>query len=282
MDKHTKARFHATKEEVTKRLQEMKAEATRRKIQKWMDEVKSFDPTNPHARFDALSEVSMGSESETTTDSFVTAEENEPVRSSANSVESDGTSRLEPVIEDYFADRDTKETKEDNRFTGNPHPVLTINDTIIEEAIYTYELLNEGVLGDTWEYTACILKRTLIDFNPAPWPQRLMASFTDWKWVSSWDFDDTKTGDIVVICTPDCNFVEKINNGEAVFDESTDVKPTSIFMELLQPDFTGPEKVLGGRVLAWKVCGLGVYSTVWMDRQGHPIDREKAKMKKQE
>ncbi|KAF5579444.1 hypothetical protein FPCIR_11102 [Fusarium pseudocircinatum] len=172
---------------------------------------------------------------------------------------------LEPMTSDVHDDTLHEGTFEDASETVNPHPYLTINTDIAREAIYIYEIGKEGVIDDTWNSKSCLLTRTLIHNRATSSSGRLL-----WRCDVNYDPEGVVAGDVVVLYMPDRDFVKKIEQGEVVFDQVVDLKQDSIPMQMIDPDFTGPEQRLAGRVLAWKVCGSGDWD--WMDRQGRPID----------
>ncbi|KAF4953658.1 hypothetical protein FGADI_5994 [Fusarium gaditjirri] len=158
---------------------------------------------------------------------------------------------LEPMTSDVRNDTLQEETFEDTN--------------IAREAIYIYEIAKQGVIDDTWNSRSCLLTPTLIHNRAASSSGRLL-----WRCDVNYDPEVVDSGEVVVLYMPDRDFVSKIEQGEAVFDQGADLKQDSIPMQTIDPDFTGPEKRLAGRVLAWKVCGSG--NCNWMDRQGRPID----------
>ncbi|KAG9498234.1 hypothetical protein J7337_011130 [Fusarium musae] len=226
----------------------------------WADEVESYDQTG-HEPYYWPSNSSAGGY-ETSNDSFYTASEADSEASTAT-IERSGI--LEPMASDVHNDTPHEETFEGANETANPHPYLTICTDIAKEAIYIYELRKEGVIDDTWNSKSCLLARTLIHNKATSTSGRLL-----WRCDVNYDPESAVTGDVVVLYMPDHDFVEKIEQGEVVFDQGVDTKQDSIPIPMIDPDFSGPEQRLAGRVLAWKVCGLG--DCDWMDRRGRPID----------
>ncbi|KAF5536677.1 hypothetical protein FNAPI_11669 [Fusarium napiforme] len=199
---------------------------------------------------------------ETSNDSSYTPSEAESEASTATIGRS---AILEPMTSDIHNHTLHEETLEGASETVNPHPYLTISADIAREAIYIYELGKEGVIDDTWNSKSCLLTRTLVHNRATSTSGRLL-----WRCDVNYDPESAVAGDVVVLYMPDRDFVKKIEQGEVVFDKGVDLKQDSIPMQVIDPDFTGPEQRLAGRVLAWKVCGSG--DCDWMDRQGRPID----------
>ncbi|KAF5724615.1 hypothetical protein FMUND_658 [Fusarium mundagurra] len=229
----------------------------------WADEVESCGQSEDDVSYYWPSKSSSDGY-ETSNDSFYTASEADSEASTATIGRS---TVLEPMASGVLIDTPQQEVFEDRRRTVNPHPYLPINTDIAREAIHIYDMMKEGVIDDGWNSKSCLLtrSRTLIQ-DGANFSWRL-----GWRCDVNYDPQGVETGDIVVLFTPDRDFVKQIEQGEVVFDQGADLKPVSLLMETVNPDFSGPEKRLAGRVLAWKVCGSE--DSVWIDRQGHPIDR---------
>ncbi|KAG5745435.1 hypothetical protein H9Q70_011860 [Fusarium xylarioides] len=226
----------------------------------WADEVESCGQSEDDESIYSTSNSSTDGYD----DSFYTASEAESEASTATIGRS---VMLEPMTSGVLINTPQQEVFEHGSETVNPHPHLTISTDIAREAIHIYEMMKEGVIDDGWNSKSCLLtrSRTLIQDG---------ANFSwhlGWRCDVNYDPQGVDTGDIVVLFTPDRDFVEQIEQGEVVFDQGADLKPVSVLMQTIDPDFSGPEKRLAGRVLAWKVCGSE--HCVWMDRQGHPIDR---------
>jgi hypothetical protein len=249
-------------------FQEVNGELVNHRVLQWTDFIESCDLSDPNTAIHSPSKVSADGY-ETSNDSFYTASDGESDASSATLGRS--TELFEPVISEYLIDTPQQQTREDAIATVNPHPFLTINANYAREAIYIYEMMKEGVMDDQWNMSSCVLTRELYSDNPAFSLDRV-----GWHCLIDHDPDGVLEGEVVVLFMPDSDFVEKINQGEVVFDEAIDKKPASLVMQVVEPDFYGPEKRLAGRVLAWKVCGS--VDSVWMDRQGHPIDRDDTKV----
>ncbi|KAH7466844.1 Uncharacterized protein HZ326_4174 [Fusarium oxysporum f. sp. albedinis] len=245
-------------EKLTKsHLREVGNEQVSQRILQW-----TCDQSDPNTSIHSPSKSSTDGY-EASNDSFYTASEGGSKESAATI----GRSAIpEPATSDVLIDTPQQETFEDASETVNPHPYLAINMDFAREAIYIYEMMKEGVIDDEWNSKSCLLTRTLIHDRPASSSGRL-----GWRCDVNYDPDGVYTGAVVVLFMPDGDFVKKIKQGEVVFDQSTDMKPVSVLMQTIDPDFSGPEKRLAGRVLAWKVCGSE--DCVWMDRQGHPINR---------
>ncbi|KAH7203326.1 hypothetical protein BKA60DRAFT_612046 [Fusarium oxysporum] len=243
-------------------LQEVGNEQVSQRILQWTDGIESCDQSGPNTSIHSPSKSSTDGY-ETSNDSFYTASEGGSEESAATI----GRSAIpEPATSDVLIDTPQQETFEDASETVNPHPYLAINMDFAREAIYIYEMMKEGVIDDEWNSKSCLLTRTLIHDRPASSSGRL-----GWRCDVNYDPDGVYTGAVVVLFMPDRDFVKKIKQGEVVFDQSTDMKPVSVLMQTIDPDFSGLETGLAGRVLAWKVCGSG--DCVWMNRQGHSIHR---------
>ncbi|KAG4261863.1 hypothetical protein FPRO03_11331 [Fusarium proliferatum] len=227
----------------------------------WNDEVESCDQSEDNKSIHSPSN-SSSSDYETSNDFYWTASDGE---SDASTATIGRSMTLEPMIPDILIDNLLQETLEDTSETANPHPSLSIKTEIAREAIYIYEIMKEGAIDDIWNSKSCLLTRMLIHDNAAPPSGRLC-----WRCYVSYDPEGVETGDVVVLFMPDRDFVKMIEQGEVVFDQPTDPKPISVLSRAVDPDFNGPEQRLDGRVLAWKVFGLGNWD--WMDRQGRPID----------
>jgi hypothetical protein len=227
----------------------------------WADEGESCDQSEDNK--------SMPSPSRSSADGFETSNDSSYTASEAESEASTATigrsAILESMASDVHNDTPHEEIFEGASETVNPHPYLTISTGIAREAIYIYELGKEGVIDDTWNSKSCLLTRTLIHNRATSTSRRVL-----WRCDVNYDPESTVAGDVVVLYMPDRDFVEMIEQGEVVFDQGVDLKQDSIPMQMIDPDFTGPEQRLSGRVLAWKVCGSG--DCDWMDRQGRPID----------
>ncbi|EMT72065.1 hypothetical protein ACKRZS_006242 [Fusarium odoratissimum] len=250
-------------EKLTKsHLQEVGNEQVSQRVLQWTDGIESGDQSDPNTSIHSPSKSSTDGY-ETSNDSFYTASEGGSEESAATI----GRSAIpEPATSDVLIDTPQQETFEDASETVNPHPYLAINVDFAREAIYIYEMMKEGVIDDEWNSKSCLLTRTLIHDRPASSSGRL-----GWRCDVNYDPDSVYTGAVVVLFMPDRDFVKKIKQGEVVFDQSTDMKPVSVLMQTIDPDFSGLETRLAGRVLAWKVCGSG--DCVWMNRQGHSIHR---------
>ncbi|EWY82879.1 hypothetical protein FOYG_14964 [Fusarium oxysporum NRRL 32931] len=243
-------------------LREVGNEQVSQRILQWTDGNESCDQSDPNTSIHSPSKSSTDGY-ETSNDSFYTASEGGSEESAATI----GRSAIpEPATSDVLIDTPQQETFEDASETVNPHPYSAINMDFAREAIYIYEMMKEGVIDDEWNSKSCLLTRTLIHDRPVSSSGRL-----GWRCDVNYDPDGVYIGAVVVLFMPDSDFVKKIKQGEVVFDQSTDMKPVSVLMQTIDPDFSGPEKRLAGRVLAWKVCGSE--DCVWMDRQGHPINR---------
>ncbi|KAG7409807.1 hypothetical protein Forpe1208_v011055 [Fusarium oxysporum f. sp. rapae] len=243
-------------------LQEVGNEKFSRRILQWTDNIESCDQSDPNVSIHSPSKSSADGY-ETSNDSFYTVSEGGSEASAA----AIGRSVIpEPATSDVLIDTPQQETFEDASDTANPHPYLTINMDIAIEAIYIYEMMKEGVIDDEWNSKSCLLTRTLIHGGSPSSSGRL-----GWRYDVNYDPEGVYTGAVVVLFMPDRDFVKKIKQGEVVFNQRTDLKPISVLIQTMDPDFSGPEKRLAGRVLAWKVCGSG--DCVWVDRQGHPINR---------
>ncbi|QKD62076.2 uncharacterized protein FOBCDRAFT_245433 [Fusarium oxysporum Fo47] len=248
-------------EKLTKsHLREVGNEQVSQRILQWTDGNESCDQSDPNTSIHSPSKSSTDGY-ETSIDSFYTASEGGSEESAATI----GRSAIpEPATSDVLIDTPQQETFEDASETVNPHPYLAINLDFAREAIYIYEMMKEGVIDDEWNSKSCLLTRTLIHDRPVSSSGRL-----GWRCDVNYDPDGVYTGAVVVLFMPDSDFVKKIKQGEVVFDQSTDMKPVSVLMQTIDPDFSGLETRLAGRVLAWKVCGSG--DCVWMNRQGHSI-----------
>ncbi|PNP85471.1 hypothetical protein FNYG_01300 [Fusarium nygamai] len=228
----------------------------------WADEVESCDESGHESYYWPLN--SSADDCETSNDSFYTASEADSEASTATIGRS---AILEPMTSGVLIDTPQQEIVEDGSETVNPHPYLTISTDIAREAIYIYDMMREGVIDDGWNSQSCLLTRS----------RSLIQDGADFSWRLGWRCDvnydpqGVEPGDIVVLFTPDRDFVKQIEQGEVVFSQGADLKPVSLLMQTVDPDFSGPEKRLAGRVLGWKVCGSE--DSVWVDRQGHAIDR---------
>ncbi|KAF5253032.1 hypothetical protein FANTH_2005 [Fusarium anthophilum] len=205
---------------------------------------------------------------ETSSDSFYAASEADSEASTATIGRS---VVLEPIASDVPVDIQQQETFGGACETVNPHPYWPISTDIAREAILIYEIMKEGVLDDEWNSKSCLLTRTLIHDRETSLQLGRRCERLGWRCDPNYDEEGVQMGDVLVLFTPNRDFVKKIDQGEVVFDQPTDLKPVSVLMSTIAPDFSGIEGRLAGRVLAWKLCGFG--GCVWMDRQGRPIDR---------
>ncbi|KAF5648551.1 hypothetical protein F52700_867 [Fusarium sp. NRRL 52700] len=232
----------------------------------WADEGESCDQSENNKPIHSPS--NSGADGyETSNDSFYAASEADSETSTATI----GRSMiLEPHTSDDLTDALEHETFDASEAV-NPHPYLPISTEIAREAIFIYELMNEGVFDDEWNSKSCLLSRTLIHDRELSFHLGWRCERLGWRCDVNYDPEGIQAGDVLVLFMPNRDFVKKIEQGEIVFDQATDLKPASVLMSTIGPDFSGPEEKLAGRVLAWKVCGFG--DCAWMDRQGRPIDR---------
>ncbi|KAF4500849.1 hypothetical protein FAGAP_2940 [Fusarium agapanthi] len=233
----------------------------------WADEGESCDQSEDNKSVHSPSNSSADGYG-TSNDSFYTASEADSEASTATIGRS---VVLEPMASDVLVDTPQPETFEGVRETVNPHPYSPISTDIAREAIFIYEIMKEGVIDDEWNSKSCLLTRTLIHDRETSLQLGWRCERLGWRCDDSYDPEGVQMGDVVVLFTPDRDFVKKIEQGEVVFDQATNLKPVSVLMPTIGPDFSGLEEKFDGRVLAWKVCGFG--DCAWMDRQGRPIDR---------